>query len=91
MGVDAVISPATPTTSHKPTEGRYFGYTGVWNVLDYSAVAIRAGTKVDKERDAVVGTVFLNPLDEEVGKQCKLFCSSALWRAELHGLIARTR
>ncbi|CAK1357398.1 Acetamidase [Cercospora beticola] len=69
-GVDAVIAPAAPTTSHKPTKGRYFGYTGVWNVLDYSAVAVRSGTTVDKAVDvAVASATPLNPLDEEVAKQ----------------------
>lgn len=71
-GVDAVIAPAAPTTSHKPTEGRYFGYTGVWNVLDYSAVAVRSGTTVDKATDVPVASATpINPLDEEVAKQCK--------------------
>ncbi|GIZ42592.1 hypothetical protein CKM354_000585300 [Cercospora kikuchii] len=69
-GVDAVIAPAAPTTSHKPTEGRYFGFTGVWNVLDYSAVAVRSGTTVDKATDVPVASATpLNPLDEEVAKQ----------------------
>lgn len=69
-GVDAVIAPAAPTTSHKPTEGRYFGYTGVWNVLDYSAVAVRSGTTVDKATDVPVASATpINPLDEEVAKQ----------------------
>ncbi|KAL4965404.1 amidase signature domain-containing protein [Aspergillus stella-maris] len=48
--VDAIIAPATPTASHKPSEGMYFGYTGVYNVLDFSA-AVVAVTRADSTRD----------------------------------------
>ncbi|EME85207.1 uncharacterized protein MYCFIDRAFT_54362 [Pseudocercospora fijiensis CIRAD86] len=49
--LDAIICPAAPTLSHRPGEGRYFGYTGVWNVLDYSAVTVRSGRRAEKEGD----------------------------------------
>ncbi|KAB2573462.1 Acetamidase [Lasiodiplodia theobromae] len=49
--VDALIAPAAPSASYKPTEGKYFGYTGVFNVLDYSAAVVKSPTKADMAKD----------------------------------------
>ncbi|KAL8972015.1 MAG: hypothetical protein Q9183_000771 [Haloplaca sp. 2 TL-2023] len=49
-GVDAVIMPVAPSASVEKGEGKYFGYTGVGNVLDASVITVPAGT-VDKGRD----------------------------------------
>ncbi|KAF2763750.1 amidase signature enzyme, partial [Teratosphaeria nubilosa] len=71
-GVDAVIMPVAPTASHKRGEGRYFGYTGVWNVLDYAAVALKTTTRAVRGRDWLgdeCGGAVLGDLDEEVKGQ----------------------
>ena len=49
-GVDAVIMPVAPSVSVRKGEGKYFGYTGVANVLDAATVVVPAGV-VDKEKD----------------------------------------
>ncbi|KAK0515032.1 hypothetical protein JMJ35_002411 [Cladonia borealis] len=66
--VDAVIMPVAPSASVKPGQGRYFGYTGVANVLDYSAVTIPVGM-VNKESDFSVewrGHVPVSDMDREI-------------------------
>jgi len=76
--VDALICPVTPTTSHVHGQGLYFGYTGVWNLLDFSAIALRAG-RVDKAKDVR----FQNyrpkgDMDRAIFSQCKLRCNLEL-------------
>ncbi|KAH7370846.1 amidase signature domain-containing protein [Rhexocercosporidium sp. MPI-PUGE-AT-0058] len=66
--VDAIIIPASPTASYRPKEGMYFGYTGVFNVLDFSAAVVPV-TRVDKmvdlrREDFIAGS----ELDENVWK-----------------------
>lgn len=39
-GIDAIICPASATVASVHGESRYWGYTSVWNALDYSAAAI---------------------------------------------------
>jgi len=53
--VDAVIMPVTPTASFRPTQGMYFGYTAIWNLLDYSVVTVPV-TRVDREKDVLPET-----------------------------------
>jgi amidase len=49
----------------------YFGYTGVWNVLDYSAAVVKVG-QVNKEVDKVDATYKpQGQFDEGVWAQCK--------------------
>lgn len=39
-GIDAIICPASPTVASVHGESRYWGYTSVWNALDYAAAVI---------------------------------------------------
>ncbi|KAK5991932.1 Acetamidase [Cladobotryum mycophilum] len=50
-GIDAILSATTPYSSTKHDTFNHFGYTGVWNVLDYSCVSFPTGLKVDKNVD----------------------------------------
>lgn len=69
--VDAIIAPASPTTAYRPSEGMYFGYTGVYNVLDFSTVAVPV-TKVDRAQDILVEDYSPSgDLDAAIWKQCK--------------------
>lgn len=52
-GLDAILGPTTPYASPKNGEFRHVGYTGVFNILDYSAVSFPTGIYVDKEKDVV--------------------------------------
>ncbi|KAK0947890.1 hypothetical protein LTR48_003800 [Friedmanniomyces endolithicus] len=51
-GLDAVLSPTTPYAAPKSGEFRTVSYTGVYNVLDYTATSFPTGVVVDRERDA---------------------------------------
>lgn len=43
-GIDAIICPSSPTVASVHGESRYWGYTCVWNALDYSAAVIPCRT-----------------------------------------------
>ncbi|KAL1311010.1 hypothetical protein AAFC00_001228 [Neodothiora populina] len=50
-GVDAIICPTTPYTSVEHGKFKYVGYTGVFNIVDYSAVSWPSGMYADKSLD----------------------------------------
>lgn len=52
-GVDAILCPTTPYAAVKNGGFKYVGYTGVYNILDYSAVSFPTGLYVDQEVDVV--------------------------------------
>jgi len=52
-GIDAILGPTTPFAAPKNGEFRHVGYTGVFNILDYSSASFPTGVHVDKERDIV--------------------------------------
>ncbi|KAJ5594150.1 Amidase [Penicillium hispanicum] len=53
-GIDALIMPSTPWVGYKPwtwvKSSAYVGYTSIWNLLGYAALAVPAGT-VSREKD----------------------------------------
>ena len=69
--VDAVLMPLAPSASVEPGKGRYLGYTGVGNVLDYSAAVVPVGT-VDKEVDGKDGYLPVSEMDREIWESCEL-------------------
>lgn len=89
-GVDAVIMPVAPSASVKKGEGKYFGYTGVGNVLDASVITVPAGT-VDKVRDGKKERDMegVGDMDREIWESCEfppfllrlVGWSSVRWRA----------
>lgn len=72
--IDAVILPVAPSASVRPGEGRYFGYTGVANVLDFSAATVPVGW-VDKRLDGrgpeQEGYEPTGDMDREIWESCK--------------------
>ncbi|KAL7794305.1 amidase signature domain-containing protein [Trichoderma ceciliae] len=46
-GIDALLLPTIPFNTVKNGEFKHVGYTGVYNVLDYSAVSFPTGLSVD--------------------------------------------
>ncbi|KAM0337126.1 hypothetical protein ACHAPQ_003401 [Fusarium lateritium] len=50
-GIDAIICPTTPYSTLRHGSFRHVAYTGVFNVVDYSAVSFPAGVSVDKDVD----------------------------------------
>ncbi|PVH93767.1 acetamidase-like protein [Periconia macrospinosa] len=50
-GLDAILGPTTPYATTEHGKLKYVGYTGVFNVVDYSAVSFPCGVTVDKDKD----------------------------------------
>jgi amidase len=48
LGVDAVVCPVGPSVAPRHGTARYWGYTSVWNLLDYPGVVFPVG-RVDGE------------------------------------------
>ncbi|TRM68714.1 general amidase [Schizophyllum amplum] len=67
--VDAIICPVAPSAAPPHGKNLWFGYTGVFNGLDYPSLVIPV-TRVDLEKDATVSErhEFYGPLDEIVYK-----------------------
>ena len=64
-GVDAILCPVSPGVASRHDESTYWGYTAVWNLLDYPAVVFPVSW-VDEEKDEKEGRVnFLSGKDEE--------------------------
>ncbi|KAF2268371.1 acetamidase [Lojkania enalia] len=61
-GLDAILGPTTPYSSVENGGFKHVGYTGVFNVLDYSAVSFPCGVMVDKDKDRPLTNH--NPLSE---------------------------
>ncbi|KAF2033109.1 amidase [Setomelanomma holmii] len=51
--LDAILAPTTPYASVPHGDFKYVGYTGVYNVVDYSAVSFPSGVTVDKAKDTL--------------------------------------
>lgn len=63
--------PVAPSASVRKGEGRYFGYTGVANVLDFTAMTVPMG-KVDKSVDVRDESYQpIGDMDKEIWAQCK--------------------
>ncbi|OTB06795.1 hypothetical protein M426DRAFT_318506 [Hypoxylon sp. CI-4A] len=50
-GIDALLCPTTPYSTVENGKFRHVGYTGVFNVLDYSCISFPTGITVDKSVD----------------------------------------
>ena len=80
--VDVVLCPAGPGVAPKHGTAKYWGYTSVWNLLDYPAVVFPV-QKVSKKLDKVEqGYKPMNQIDDENWALCKLLtpCEARLWR-----------
>ena len=69
--VDVILCPVGPGVAPMHNSAKYWGYTSLWNLLDYPAVSFPVG-KVDKAKDGI-NEAFnpLTELDEENFKLCK--------------------
>jgi len=52
--LDAILCPTTPYATVKHGDFKYVGYTGVYNVVDYSAVSFPTGMYADKSVDTPI-------------------------------------
>ncbi|KAI1337878.1 amidase [Xylariaceae sp. FL0016] len=62
-GIDAILCPTTPYSSVENGKFKHVGYTGVYNVLDYSCISFPTGMTVDKNVDAALGSAY-KPMTE---------------------------
>ena len=69
--VDAIIMPVAPFAAARPETFQYYGYTSIFNVLDYSSCVVPI-TNVDPDIDKV-DTNFkpFDEHDEKIGHICK--------------------
>ncbi|TDZ13358.1 Acetamidase [Colletotrichum spinosum] len=78
-GVDAILCPTTPFASPRNGTFKHVGYTGVYNVLDYSCVSFPTGRLADKSVDTY------DPEAEPLGPVCETIRSE--YDADLvHGM-----
>ncbi|KAF1993945.1 acetamidase [Amniculicola lignicola CBS 123094] len=71
-GLDAILSPTTPYASVEHGNFKHVGYTGVFNIVDYSAVSFPCGVTADREKDAAsLNAAPLSNTCKEVQQDCK--------------------
>lgn len=71
-GIDAILSPTTPFSSVEHTKFGWVGYTGVYNIVDFSATSFPCGVYADQEVDKLIeGEQNLSEYDEATRKACK--------------------
>jgi amidase len=86
--IDCILCPTTPYSSVENSKFKHVGYTGVYNVLDYSAMSFPTGIRVDASIDVAVDSksyVPLSDLDKSIQEDCKRDPSSGPWFD--HGLL----
>lgn len=74
----ACAGPVTPYTAPENGKFRHVAYTGVFNVVDYSAISFPCGVVADKEKDQM--TPGYKPLSDEckaIQDECKLTVCTA--------------
>ncbi|THV64803.1 acetamidase [Aureobasidium pullulans] len=65
--MDLLVSPTTPFASVEHGKFKHVGYTGVFNILDYSAVSFPSGIYADSELDkAETGIKTLSQMDAQI-------------------------
>ncbi|KAJ0300200.1 uncharacterized protein N0V96_000282 [Colletotrichum fioriniae] len=65
-GIDAILCPTTPFASVKSSGFKHVGYTGVYNVLDYSCVSFPTGLTADQSLDTP-----LESTEKPLSKDCE--------------------
>ncbi|KAH0275810.1 acetamidase, partial [Aureobasidium melanogenum] len=66
-GLDGILCPTTPFATVEHGKFKHVGYTGVFNILDYSAVSFPSGIEADKQLDkAESGTEPLSQIDAQI-------------------------
>lgn len=63
-GIDGILSPTTPYATVQHGKFRHVSYTGIWNILDYSAVNFPSGISVDRNIDKLDTKSESSPLSE---------------------------
>lgn len=72
VGLDAILGPTTPYATTRNGEFRHVGYTGVFNIVDYTSASFPCGIRVDKGKDGQGEEEergFFNEVDELTQKE----------------------
>lgn len=79
-GLDALLGPTTPYTAPENGKFKHIGFTGVFNILDYSSVSFPTGIYADKTQDVHPAEYKpLNDVCKAIHDDCKyLFPSFAI-------------
>ena len=64
-------APTTPYSTVAHGDFEYVGYTGVYNVVDYSVVSFPCGVVADKEKDRSSNSEHLSDICKSVHAKCK--------------------
>ncbi|KAG8629563.1 hypothetical protein KVT40_003428 [Elsinoe batatas] len=67
-GIDAILCPTTPYATVEHGNFKSVGYTGVFNVLDYSATSFPSGIYADEKLDQYQDEPILSELDTQTRK-----------------------
>jgi amidase len=67
----AATAPTCPYATVGHGEFEYVGYTGVYNVVDYSAVSFPSGVTVDIVKDRPVTHEHLSDICKTVHSKCR--------------------
>ena len=71
--VDAIIMPVAPFAAARPESYKYYGYTTIFNALDYPSCVIPV-TNVDKTIDVIDGNSKpIDKMDKDVADGCKYY------------------
>lgn len=62
--IDFVLSPTFFSVAPKPELASYWGYTNIWNILDFPNVVFPTGLKVDAKSDVVLNLEPRNLIEE---------------------------
>ncbi|KAF1356627.1 fatty-acid amide hydrolase [Delphinella strobiligena] len=69
-GIDAIICPTTPFATTEHGKLKYVGYTGVFNIVDYSSISFPTGVSVNKTLDVEEsGRQPMSEVDAEIQKE----------------------
>lgn len=81
-GIDGIISPTTPYSTVPHGKFGTASYTGIWNILDYSAVNFPSGITVDRHIDRLDTTSVSSPLSKD-DKFVQTECTSSNSRTKV--------
>lgn len=66
----ALVAPTCPYATVAHGDFEYVGYTGVYNVVDYSAVSFPSGVIADQEKDHPSTHEYLSDTCKSVHSKC---------------------
>ena len=68
-----IQGPTTPYASVQHGAFKHVGYTGVYNIVDYSSVSFPCGVTADKAKDTIPSNYTpLSPTCKEIHDDCEL-------------------